>query len=239
MQPLMSDLHARTAALSPDARALLLRRLAAERAQHTDPGEQGLVTGPVPLIPAQKKVFMMFERYGLDPSFFNSTSLRRVKRRLAPEIVERAVAALLVHHDALRIRYRRDDTGWTQTILPPDDRVPFQVVDLSDLPAERRAGAISTGAREVQTSLDVREGPLMRVALFEMGDGEPQRLLVVVHHLISEAHTMSIVIQDLRTAYQSLERGEEVHLPLKTTSIKRWAEQLAAYAESPAFQSEV
>lgn len=235
----MSDVHARTAALSPEAQALLVRRLAAERARHAEPAEQGLVTGPVPLIPAQKKLFMMFERFGLDPSFFNATTLRRVKERLVPEVLERAVAALLVHHDALRIRYRRADAGWTQTIFPPDDNVPFQLVDLADVSAERRADAISSRVRELQTSLDVREGPLMRIVLFELGAGEPQRLLLVVHHLIADAHAMSILVEDLWTAYQSLERGEEVRLPLKTTSIKRWAERLEAYADSPAFQSEV
>jgi non-ribosomal peptide synthase protein (TIGR01720 family) len=48
-----------------------------------------------------------------------------------------------------------------------------------------------------------------------------------------------ILLEDLQTAYQSLESGRAVNLPRKTTSFKRWAERLEEYRQSPALEQEL
>src|SRR2546425_709055 len=40
------------------------------------------------------------------------------------------------------------------------------------------------------------------------------------------------LLEDLRTVYRKLERGDRVQLPAKPASYKLWAEQLVAYADS-------
>ena len=87
-------------------------------------------------------------------------------------------------------------------------------------------------AAEYQKSLDLGEGPLMRVVYYEMGEGKEDRLLVVVHHLVVDGVSWRIILEDLVTAYEQEKKGEEVVLPAKTTSYQKWAERIELYAQS-------
>lgn len=79
----------------------------------------------------------------------------------------------------------------------------------------------------------------MRVALFNLGAEQPGRLLLIIHHLAVDGVSWRILLSDLQTAYQQLERGEAIHLPPKTTSFKQWAERLRQYAHSAALQQDL
>jgi len=77
----------------------------------------------------------------------------------------------------------------------------------------------------------------LRVALLDLGDNQPNRLLVI-HHLAVDGVSWRILLEDLQQAYQQLSQGEAVQLPLKTTSFKQWSEFLQEYAHSPGLQQE-
>jgi len=68
------------------------------------------------------------------------------------------------------------------------------------------------------------------VALFNLGVDKTSRLLLVIHHLVVDGVSWRILVEDLQTTYQQLERGEAIKLPSKTTSFKQWSEQLRVYA---------
>src|SRR5262249_36026591 len=87
------------------------------------------------------------------------------------------------------------------------------------------------------STLDLVEGPIVRVVVFKMGR-DASRLLVVAHHLAVDAVSWRIVLDDLWGAYTQAKRGLEIALPAKTTSFKRWAERLAEHALSPAATAE-
>src|SRR5205085_12594074 len=93
-------------------------------------------------------------------------------------------------------------------------------------------------ATRMQASLNLSEGPLMRVALVDPGEREPARVLIAIHHLAVDGVAWRILLEDLQTAYGQLSRGEAAALPPKTTSFQQWAERLAAYARSEAIQKD-
>jgi non-ribosomal peptide synthase protein (TIGR01720 family) len=144
-----------------------------------------------------------------------------------PEHFDRIAALLLAHHDALRLRFRRGESGWMQWIVPPGSRVPASMLDLSALPASRRTAVLESAAAELQKSLDLANGPLQRLALFLCGPDEPDRLLLTFHHLVIDGVSWRILLEDLQTGLRQLARDEEVRLPPKTASYRRWAESLA------------
>ena len=78
----------------------------------------------------------------------------------------------------------------------------------------------------------------MRVALFKSEDGNTSKLLIVIHHLVVDGVSWSILLEDLQTLYEELNGGHQPHLPAKTTSFKAWSEQLSAYAKSDALAVE-
>ena len=112
-------------------------------------------------------------------------------------------------------------------------------VDLSALPEEQQGSEIDRGSRTAPGEPEPRQGPLVRVALFDRGLHKPARLLVVIHHLVVDGVSWRILLEDLQTAYQQLSSGEAMQLPPKTTSFKQWAERLTAYAQSAELQQEL
>jgi non-ribosomal peptide synthase protein (TIGR01720 family) len=154
-------------------------------------------------------------------------------------LLEQAVRHLLAHHDSLRLRYVRQGSTWEQEVVAFDQRVPFSRIDLSTLPEAEQSPAIEARAGALQASLNICDGPLLQVALFDLGARRPNRLLITIHHLAVDGVSWRILLEDLQTAYEQLLRGEAVSFPAKTTSFKRWAERLVEYAKTPASQREV
>jgi len=196
--------------------------------------EQGLVTGEVSLTPIQH---WFFEQKLLDPHHWNQAVLLKVRQALDPVLLEQAVQQLLVHHDALRLRFEKTESGWQQ-IIAPSNPSTLSRVDLSALPAEGQETVFKVAATELQASLNLSAGPLLQVTLFDMGAKQPSRLLFVIHHLAVDVLSWRILLEDLQTAYEQLSRGEAIQLPSKTTSFKQWSECLSMYAHSAELQQE-
>jgi amino acid adenylation domain-containing protein/non-ribosomal peptide synthase protein (TIGR01720 family) len=201
------------------------------------PAEQGQVSGPVPLIPIQH---WFFEQELAQPQHFNQALLLESREGLDAALLETAIGHLLEHHDGLRLRFRRAADGWQQFHQEEGEAGPLlSRIDLGEVPEEEVAERLEAEATQLQASLNLGEGPLLRAALFDLGGGVGERLLVVIHHLVVDGVSWRILLEDLQTAYQQLRRGETVRLPAKTTSFKRWAELLKEYAESESVGQEL
>ncbi|MEG4144515.1 amino acid adenylation domain-containing protein [Microcoleus sp. Pol12B5] len=201
----------------------------------TQQSEQGLIIGEVPLTPIQH---WFFEQNLSDPHHWNQAVLFELRQTLEPVLIESVLQELLKHHDALRLRFVRGESGWQQDLVNPDEVPTFTCIDLSSLPPEEREAAFQTAATQLQASLNLSEGPLLRAALFDLGKHQPNRLLLVIHHLAVDGVSWRILIEDFQTAYGQISRGETVALPPKTTSFKQWAERLHEWGRSPELQGE-
>jgi amino acid adenylation domain-containing protein/non-ribosomal peptide synthase protein (TIGR01720 family) len=193
--------------------------------------EQGPVTGAVPLTPVQH---WFFEQDLPNPHHFNQAVLLTVAGPLNAVLLKQAVDGLAIQHDALRMRFHRDDAGWHQVNGGPrDDGSPFHRIDLSPLGGEAWREAVESAATAVQAGLDLARGPLIRIVCFDAAGGQEARLLIVIHHLIVDGVSWRVLLEDLQTGYARLERGEELKYPLKSTSFRAWAHRLQEYAASP------
>ena len=190
--------------------------------------EQGPVTGEAPLTPIQR---WFFSRDVPEAHHWNMSQFLAVRDRLDPAAVEAAVGALLAHHDALRARFSKTADGWTVTYAEPG-AVPFEVIDLSSIADADLPAAIEARASVAQASLDLANG-VFKAVLFDAGEGRPQRLLLVVHHLVVDAVSWTLLLPDLETALTQVLAGEEPKLTEKTTSFRAWAEKLVEHAGSP------
>ncbi len=197
--------------------------------------EQGLVTGIVPLTPI---LHWFFEQNLPEPHHFNQSFLLEVPANLQPELLEQALQKLLSHHDALRLRFVQQEGQWQQYNSDASDEVLLSIADLSYLPPAEWLKAIATRADETQSTLNLADGPLMRVVLFHLGNS-PGRLLIVIHHLAVDGISWRILLEDLSEAYKQLEVGKTIQLPTKTTSFKDWAIRLQDYARSQELHSQL
>lgn len=193
--------------------------------------EQDLVTGPVSLTPIQH---WFFEQDRQNPNHFNQAVLLEAAQKPDYELLVNVVQELMRHHDALRFRFQREDSGWQQIALgePIEAETLCEEIDVSHLEPSEQRSAIEKEAARTQASLDLSHGPIMRVVLFRLGSDQRDRLLIVIHHLVVDVISWRILMEDFAAAYGQLERGEVIELPAKTTSFKEWAKRLEEYAQS-------
>jgi amino acid adenylation domain-containing protein/non-ribosomal peptide synthase protein (TIGR01720 family) len=206
-------------------------------ASKTAGAEQGIVTGPVPLTPIQRS---FFERHSVDQHHWNWSFLREMPQALNPALLDQTIKHLLGHHDALRLRCcYRSESGWQQFNQGLDESAPLTFIDLSQFGGEEQIVALEAAAAALQGSLNLAEGPLMRVAYFTMGGKQNDRALLIFHHLVVDVVSAQILMEDLQTIYWQLSLGEAIELPLKTTSFREWSLQLAAHAQSSELKQEL
>ncbi|HLM56823.1 MAG TPA: amino acid adenylation domain-containing protein, partial [Pyrinomonadaceae bacterium] len=189
---------------------------------------QGVETGDVPLTPAQH---WFFEQELADPHHFNQSALVEV-RPAEPRVFEKVFEHLLLHHDALQLRFVRVENGWRQSYAGSGESVQFSWEDFSGVPEAEQRSRVEVRVAELQASLSLQDGPLVRAAVFDVGGGGPHLLLLVVHHLVVDAVSWRILLEGFELAYAQLLAGLTVQLPPKTASFKRWSERLSEYARS-------
>nr|QEO73880.1 condensation domain-containing protein [uncultured bacterium] len=184
------------------------------------------VVGPVPLTPIQRWFFT--EREGA-PHHFNQSHLVELRPDVSERALEQALGALLVHHDALRMRFDHDGewTGeWTQ------HNAPVSPVDV--LQVARGVEDMEQVADSVHASFNLANGPLIKAVLF---DGP--LLFIVAHHLVVDGVSWRILLDDLETAYGQALRGEEIDLGPKTTSFRDWSMRLTRFTQDGGFDHEL
>ncbi len=201
----------------------------ANLATPTRQSEQGLVQGSAPLTPIQHWFFEQdFPTY----HHWNQAFLFTVEQKLNLVWLEQAIQQLMRHHDTLRLRFDRPGSDDQQSFAALAEPVPLTYLDLSSFPTSDQANAIAGAADEAQASLNLGTGPMLRVVYFNLGDGVPGRLLLVIHHLAVDGVSWRILMEDLESVYRALQHQTAVQLPSKTTSYKQWATLLTDYAQS-------
>lgn len=195
-----------------------------------DGDERDPAIGVTPLTPAQLR--FLVERDTPDPQQWNVSALVETER-LDPAALRVALAEVLRHHDALRLRLWQEDGGWRQQITPPTDEVPLEDHDLSDVPRAERAAVVERACARLQESLDLGRSPLVRVARFDCDPDPTDKLFVTIHHFAVDGLTFSVFWEDLEQAYRAAVAGAAVVLPPKTTPYRSWALQLESLARSP------
>ncbi|WP_258382621.1 non-ribosomal peptide synthetase, partial [Streptomyces sp. NTH33] len=195
----------------------------------TTDAEQGPVVGDAPLTPVQH---WLFDTLTGDPARFTQA----VSFELAPDtdeaLLRAALAAVLEQHDALRMRYAPAGDGrWRQHGTPPG-AAPY--LEVHDTPKEPAAVAA-----DLCSGFDLAQGPLLKAALCRPDGHRPPVLVLAAHHLVVDAVSWRVILEDLDAAHRALRTGATPDLGAKTTSFRAWARRLAAHTADGGFDDEI
>jgi non-ribosomal peptide synthase protein (TIGR01720 family) len=149
-------------------------------------------------------------------------------------LLQQAMQQLLVHHDALRLRFEKTAAGWSQRCVAPDGLNPLEWVKLADTNPDQQLSVIQEIAAKSHERLNLTEGPILRAVFFERGPGQSHFLLIIIHHLAVDGVSWRVLLDDLEALC-----ARAASLPPKTTSFKQWAEQLTAVAQTEVATSEI
>nr|CUX79061.1 Octapeptin synthase subunit B [Niallia circulans] len=195
--------------------------------------DQAEVTGEAVLTPIQR---WFFEQQFADPHHFNQSVMLYRKEGFEEAAIRKVLQKVTEHHDALRMVFRRTENGyaaWNRGI-GEGELYSLEVLDFRSLAASGQA--VEAKANEIQSSIDLGNGPLVKAGLFHCADGD--HLLVAIHHGVVDGVSWRILMEDIALGYEQAGKGEEIRFPAKTDAYRTWAQQLAAYAQSPAMESE-
>ena len=200
-----------------------LARLVAEQSQWE--GEEGSeegkrLSGVVEMTPIQR---WYLEQEREQRGHFNQSVLLEAEGGLSGEDLRAAVEQVMEQHDSLRLRYRRTASGEWEQSYGEGEQV-YGRVDLREVREEEQSGVVEGIGEQAQRSLRLEEGPVVRVVGMEMeGSG---RVLLVAHHLVIDAVSWRILLEDLERGYEGRRKGEKVSLGRKSSGYQKWSEAL-------------
>jgi amino acid adenylation domain-containing protein/non-ribosomal peptide synthase protein (TIGR01720 family) len=201
--------------------------------------DQGMVTGDVDLTPNQ--LWFLGQNFADMHQWNGMWPLLSVGENIDPSLLGGAVHRLLVHHDALRMRFRQSPQGWRAVIEGPGAAlpVPFSTIDLSDVPDADLGRIVEKACARLQASLDLERGPLVRVTYLDLGPDRPARLHVAAHWIALDYYSSRVFFTDLQGVYEQLRTGVEPALPPKTTSVVEFGRRLREQAQAADIDDEI
>ncbi|GAB6040753.1 amino acid adenylation domain-containing protein [Endothiovibrio diazotrophicus] len=186
-----------------------------------DRAPQEAVVGAGVLSPIQR---WFFERVTAQPHHFNQAVLLRAHAGIDAQAAEAALHALWRHHDALRTRFAGEPP--TPVVAAADAAGP-QLRRWAPS-ADATGDTLEQAAQQLHAGFDLANGPLIGALL--AGGNDPRQLLLVAHHLVVDAVSWGILVEDFVTAYEQSLEGSPIELPAKTHAYRDHAGSLAALA---------
>jgi amino acid adenylation domain-containing protein len=138
--------------------------------------------------------------------------VRRLRGPLASRALARSLRAVIQRHESLRTTFGLHEGEAVQLIeaRPP---LPLWTIDLCALAADSGARAARSLARqETERPCDLARGPLLRVSHLRLAPQE-HRLLLTLHHSISDAWSNEILFRELSLFYQAQLEARPLTLP--------------------------
>ena len=157
---------------------------------------------PLPLSFSQERQWLL-ERLEPGSSAFNIASAFRLDGPLEPTALSAALAELVRRHAVLRSRFSEFDGEPRQEIVPFDTEVAptLPMLDLEGLSPTKRADlAASLAAAESHRAFDLEHPPLLRAVLVRLGE-QRHRLLLTVHHIVSDGWSSGVLVRELVALY--------------------------------------
>ena len=188
--------------------------------------DQGVVEGEAGLTPIQK---WFFEQKNTDINHFNQSVMLYSRKGFDEKLIRKVFDKITGHHDALRMIYKTEAGRVVQYNRGmAGESYSLNVINLS---AEANcADKIEEEANKLQCSINLKEGPLVKLGLFRTMEGD--HLLIIIHHLVVDGVSLRILLEDLATGYVQVMNNEEIELQDKTDSFREWSDKLQNYADS-------
>ncbi len=156
--------------------------------------------GPAPVSFEQQRFLFLNEFEGAANNY-NLSSCFGLRGRLDINALSRAIQAIIAQHDILRVRFERRQGEWFQLLAERPLKVA--VSDLEGLQKSYKDIQLKRLVeRDSQTPFDLLDGPHLRLRVIRLS---PARhwLVVVMHHIVSDGHSIRLFVDALRQQYLS------------------------------------
>ncbi|MFT5756392.1 MAG: amino acid adenylation domain-containing protein [Alteromonadaceae bacterium] len=137
-----------------------------------------------------------------------------LKGKLETNVLAQSLRHLVQRHQALRSQFIEAENGLPKQYILPDMLIPLEHITQNELiKTTKYKGLNQTQLQQTllddfaQAGFDLRKGPLLRVKCISFNE-QAHLLVVVMHHIISDAWSKELIVKDFVGFYQSLIKGE-------------------------------
>jgi tyrocidine synthetase-3 len=166
-----------------------------------------------PVSYAQQRLWVLHQFEGIDLAY-SITEIFEYEGRLDLALLTTAFNILISRHEVLR------------TVFDTIDGKPVQLIHQTNsfhLHSEPADADLQTKiAAFTRQPFDLRNGPLLKAAIFSDSDTH-HYLVLVIHHIIADEWSLQVLKRELTTIYTALENKEEIHLPVLPVQYKDYA----------------
>ncbi|WP_051762531.1 non-ribosomal peptide synthetase [Streptomyces virginiae] len=183
----------------------------------------------IPLSHAQQRLWF-HARDGADGALYHIPVGLWLRGALDLPALRAALADVSGRHEALRTVFPDDAGRPHQRVLDPVDAVP--VLTVTDCPPAERARKVEEASSR---PFDLAAEPPLRADLFTDG-AEDHYLLLVLHHIAGDGHSVNILVRDLAAAYTARCAGRPAawpELPVQYPDYALWQRELLGPAQDP------
>ena len=226
----MNELEKRLAAMSPEQRDLFLQKLRHKRTAHIQKIEAVSRDQELPLSFTQERQWVL-SQLAPDSLAYNMPANVRIRYPLDEALLKQAFDALIQRHEILRTTFPTHAGRPTVRIAQhADSYIPIH--DLRELPYDQReAEAKRLANAEMQQPFDLEHGPLIRLTFIRL-DAADHVLLLTLHHIIGDAHSVGILFQELSAILEAFEKGLPSPLPPLTVQYADYAAWQRQYLQA-------
>lgn len=188
--------------------------------------DQADVVGLIPQTPIMQHFFKLSQAETCH--HYNQSVILELNPTLDLTSIKQAVMAVFKHHDMLKLQVVQHASGW-QCHLPEHGLIGFEYQSGDE---EKSEAALERYANQLQLRLNLFDGPVCQIGLITHHDMTTRYLVMVIHHLVVDGVSWSILLEDLAVVCDQLSRRQPIQLPAKTTSFKDWAQRLVKLTNS-------
>ncbi|MFL6196329.1 MAG: non-ribosomal peptide synthase/polyketide synthase [Thermoanaerobaculia bacterium] len=164
-----------------------------------------------PLSFAQRRLWFL-DQLAPGSAVYNIPCPLAIEGKLDAAVLAGALSEIVRRHEALRTTFPSADGEPCQEIAPAGP-LALPVIDLGGLAEEaRHAEAVSLTRSEAKRPFHLVEGPLLRASLLRLGE-EGHRLLLTMHHIVSDGWSIEILLRELAALYEAFAAGLPSPLP--------------------------
>ncbi|MBN9344563.1 MAG: AMP-binding protein, partial [Holosporales bacterium] len=141
--------------------------------------------------------------------------LLELRGELKVDILKQAWSKVLERHESLRASFIWEDLDEPIQVIHKTVDLPWHEEDWSKLTEEDRAKGLEEYIEKDRAQgFDFTRAPLMRWSLFKCDD-QKHYLLWSHHHILSDGWSTPIILDEVRSVYDSLANGNNINLPMR------------------------
>jgi amino acid adenylation domain-containing protein len=166
---------------------------------------------PWPLSFSQQQLWLI-EQITPGSIAYNIPLVLRLRGALNIEMLHASLNEIVRRHEVLRTTFVLAGEQPVQRIVPALT-LPLPVIDLRELPETEREDRATQAMRDnAQRPFDLAQGPLLRIALFQLGENE-YCLSLTAHHIVFDEWSLTIFQRELSVLYRAFAAGQPSPLP--------------------------